>query len=712
MSHSNANYDLDDNPLLAKPSSHPWFFYGKLRPKHLISATKWLQDYAKDILHQVERDVEPTWENTMGLVDEYYATFHRIANPISHMISVSQDEEFHNSYRQVMDAGKKLQLLIKRSHILYQKLQKLRTSSQNWTADQQRALQIFLRDQVSSGVGLSFEKKEEAKCLEQRLMQLCLQFSTYMKKGAIGYRYVILDSNRLAGVPQFVKLKMSEQYQKVFHKAADEDTGPWLVTANLARYIFMYSECRDTRKDVYISLIQLHSEGEWSTTGLICEILNLRSQLAQIYGYPSYFEYIVQNSIASSFAEVRDFLLNMHKICLPYSEQRNRQLKEFHKSLGAIHPIEYWDRSFYEMKMKKSSDHDVLSSLREYLLYSHVLNGIFQLIEKLFSIHVRQVHDVPRQALWDENVQCFEVLDHVDNQADNQRCLGWIYIDPFSRHGLKKGGAWGYPMRNYRKHPQSKEVQLPVFYVMLNFNQLKEQSDALLEYHELKSLFHEFGHALHHIFSSSTEIPGYLGLHFLEKEFLEFPSQFMEHWCEHYDVVQNFAVHYRSGENLSKEQFDQFLAAYRSRFAEVTLSKISLFLLDITLHSKDGSWTIEEIFDSYHKILMKNQKDSHELLSDKYRTKSLTKYSQIFCSGYSSCLYGYLWAQLFSVDAFMLFCEKNIQDTQNIKQFGLRMRDTIFAYGASRNPQKMYRAFAGRDPILESLSAYIKGDML
>ena len=687
--------DQEENPLLQERED--FFPYQRLRSEHFMPAIEWLKELVETRVLQVEECSDPpTWQNTMTVLEECFEMIHRLWAPIKHLQQVNFNPKWQVSYEEAQRIMVALVLKIKQSKATYEKLCALQNSESLLlsSSTHHRAWEHTLKEYRLAGAGLTAAEKKEWEDVEQKIHSLAARFSQNIIMARKNYQLIIKDAEKLSGVPESTLARLSAHYARIIKKPSTPKKGPWLITQDGSHHVVsIYAHSADLRERIYIDSHRLNSEGEYGNKDIIKEILALRAKQAQLLGYPHYASVSLESKMASSISEVQHTLDDFAAACVPAAQAHMKELQSFKESKDLGGDLKPWDRAYYANLLKKQQYHIDEKLIREHLPYSQVLQGLFDLIKKLFSIEMRSV-DVSPTCTWDSHVQCYAVCDTAAREP-----RAWIFLDPYARAGSKRGGAWMLPFRRHRMDSSGKR-QLPISYVMCNFGTAKEGKETLLTWKDMRSLFHEFGHALQQVLST-VETGLISELTSMETDAVEFPSQFMEQWCSHKPTVLSFARHYQSGELLSEDMFERIQKANNFGKAGFYLMQIALSKVDLELHCREIS-SVDEIFELYQKIL----NDTVFSASTPYSYSALTlcSASHLFAHNfYAAGYFGYLSSQIMSADTFALFKQREAEGVEALRQLGQHFREKVLAVAGSVHPREAYRSFAGRDPHFDAL---------
>ena len=433
------------------------------------------------------------------------------------------------------------------------------------------------------------------------------------------------------------------------------------------------------------------SSGDLNNLPLIEEILSLRLEQAQRLGYGHWAEVSLAAKMADSVASVEQLLEELRCAALPVALEELEALRSCARRHGAPEAADLkpWDVSYWAERLRQESFELDSEALRPYFPLDSVLQGLFSLCGRLFNITI--VADTGSAPLWHPDVQHFHVLD-----ASSSEALAAFYLDPFSRPGSKRGGAWMDECLG-RSINKAGEPVLPVAYLICNQSPPVAGTPSLMTFEEVETLFHEFGHGLQHMLTT-VERPQAAGINNVEWDAVELPSQFMENWCYERGTLMGMAKHWQSGESLPEAEYQKLLAARTFMGGSATLRQVHFALTDLRLHST-WSPSCGQSPDQMRRDIAQTTTALEPIAEDAF----LCAFSHIFAGGYSAGYYSYKWAEVLSADAFSAFEEAGLDQEDAVVTMGRRFRDTVLSWGGSRSPAEVFEAFRGRQPSSEAL---------
>ena len=606
---------------------------------------------------------------------------------VSHLNGVCNTPELRTAHQQQQGTVVAFGNRAGQSRSLYRALQALDQGGSALDATQRRILQAELRDMQLRGVGLEDEQQLAFNATTQQLAELATTFGNHVLDATNSWSLTLGSETELAGLPPSLKQLLAEAA-----KAAGEP-GQWRMGLDMPRVapFLKYSERRDLRERVYKAQVSRASSGDLNNLPLIEAILSLKLEQAQRLGYGHWADVSLAAKMADSVASVEQLLEELRCAALPVALQELEALRSCARRHGAPEAADLkpWDVSYWAERLRQESFELDSEALRPYFPLDSVLQGLFSLCGRLFNITI--VADGGSAPLWHPDVQHFHVLD-----ASSGEALAAFYLDPFSRPGSKRGGAWMDECLG-RSINKAGEAVLPVAYLICNQSPPIADTPSLMTFEEVETLFHEFGHGLQHMLTT-VERPQAAGINNVEWDAVELPSQFMENWCYERGTLMGMAKHWQSGESLPEAEYQKLLAARTFMGGSATLRQVHFALTDLRLHSA-WSPSCGQSPDQMRREIAQTTTALEPIAEDAF----LCAFSHIFAGGYSAGYYSYKWAEVLSADAFSAFEEAGLDQEDAVVTMGRRFRDTVLSWGGSRSPAEVFEAFRGRQPSSEAL---------
>jgi peptidyl-dipeptidase Dcp len=550
------------------------------------------------------------------------------------------------------------------------------TDMSTLTTEQQRLLQKSYDSFARNGANLSDEDKAKYRELTTELSKTTLAFGQNMLKATNAYTLNVTDSTRLAGMPESALEAAAQTAKEKGHEG-------WTFTLQAPSYspVMMYCEDRDLRRELYMAYnTQNVQDNEYNNEELVKKIANLRLAIAQLLGYESHADYVLVNRMAENAVNVNNLLDQLLQAYLPAAKEEVKAVQEMAaRTEGKNFELMPWDWSFYSEKLRveKYSLNDEM--VRPYFKLENVTNGVFGLATRLYGITFVENKDIP---VFHPDVKAYDVLDKDGSY------LAVIYTDFFPRAG-KRSGAWMTSFKEqYKKGGQDSR---PHVSITMNFTKPTESKPALLTLDEVETFLHEFGHALHGIFSMTT-YPS-MGGTAVYRDFVELPSQIMENFLPKKEFLATFAYHYETGELIPDELIERIVRAQNYNAAYMCIRQLSFGILDMAWYSRTTP------FDGDVKTYEQEAWKSTQLLPVVEGTNMTTRFGHIMSGGYSAGYYSYKWSEMLDADAFALFEEKGIFSEEVATSF----RENVLSRGGSEHPKELYRRFRGQDATIDAM---------
>ncbi len=683
---------LSDNPLLVLEGL-PRF--DRIEPQHIQPAVKALLEQSEAGLKKIEAEAQPSWEGLMQPLEELDYPWERSWGSVGHLLGVKNTPEIREAYESVLPDIVAFSLSARQSKPIYEALVALR-DSENWNSlndAQRRIIEKRILSAELAGIGLSGEQLTRFNEIARELSSLSTKFANNVLDATKAFTLIITSADDVAGFPDSLKQLAAQSYNSWDEKKpeveATPEEGPWRISLDFPCFGPFMQHCRnrELREKVYRAFITRASEGEINNEPLIPEILKLRKEKAHLLGYANYAEVSLAEKMAPSIDAVLEMEERLRTASFANGQQDLKDLQEFAAAQGETNPIIQWDFAFWSERLREQRFSYTDEELRPYFSLEKVLDGLFQLVNRIFGITVTQVtDDIP---VWNKDVRYFNIAN------ESGETIAGFYLDPYARPADKRGGAWMDDCLG-RKIVNG-TVQLPVAHLVCNSTPPVGSKPSLMTFREVETLFHEFGHGLQHMLTTINEADA-AGINGVEWDAVELASQFMENWCYHKPTLLGMAKHFETGETLPDELFEKIKAARNFQAGTQMLRQIQFGVVDLKLHSEfdpDGS---ESVFDVQREI-----SQSTSVLPMLPEDRFLCSFQHIFAGGYAAGYFSYKWAEVLSADAFSAFEEAGLDDEQAVEATGRRFRDTILAMGGSRHPMDLFKEFRGREPSPEPL---------
>ncbi|MCG8609917.1 MAG: oligopeptidase A [Pseudomonadales bacterium] len=669
------------NPLLQE-TLYPAF--DQIKAEHIVPAIDTVLADNRAAISVLLHQQQPGWQDFVARMEALEDRLENVWSTISHLNSVMNSDEIRDAYKVCVQKVTEYSTELGQNKDLWQAYKQCRDSEEFKTLSQQqcKAIENILQDFHLSGVDLEEEKKQRFASLSQKLADLTSRFSDNVLDATQGWTLHVEDAETVPGLPESA-LKSAEQ------AAQQRDLSGLVFTLDIPSYLPMVTYCEnaDLRRQMYEAYNTRASEcgpnaGKWDNTQIMQDILQVRAELAGLLGFANYAERSLARKMANTPAEVLDFLRELASKSKPYAEKDLQELREFAQQLDGTTELNAWDVPFYSEKLKQQRYQLSQEQLRPYFPLPRVLQGLFTCASRLFNIEIKNVAaPVP---LWHEDVQFFEI-------HRNGEQIAAFYFDVYARSN-KRGGAWMANCRTRRRLADG-QIQLPVAFMVCNFSNPVDGRPALLTHDEVTTLFHEFGHGLHHMLTR-MEVSEVSGINGVAWDAVELPSQFMENWCWEPEALELISGHFESGEPLPDTLLQQMLKARNFQAGLFTVRQLEFALFDFRLHSE---YQVDAPVDILR--LLAEVRDEVAVIVPPAFNRFPHSFSHIFAGGYAAGYYSYKWAEVLAADAFSLFEENGIFDTKTGELF----RTTVLEQGGSREPMELFVEFRGRKPSVEPL---------
>ena len=667
------------NPLLVEstaPFGAPQF--DKIENEHYLPAFEaGIAEAKAEIDAIVANEEEPTFENTIEAMEYAGQTLNKVASIFYALMEANTNETMQEIAEQISPMLTEYSMYVSLNNDLFQRVKAVyeKKDELGLAPDQMKLLEDNYKSFVRGGANLSDEDKALYSKWSEELSLTTLQFSKNVLAATNAYTLHITDSADLAGLPEFVKTMAAET-------ASEKGLEGWAFTLQAPSYspFLKYSENRELRKDIWTAYNTRAIGGEFDNTEIVKKIVDLRIKIANILGYETYADYALEERMAKSKATVNEFIRNLLEPSLPFAKKDVADVFAFAKKNGFEGSrLESWDFSYWSEKYQQAEYSLSAEELKPYFQIESCIEAVFGLATRLYGISFTELDNVP---VYHEDVKVYEVKD-----ADGSH-LALFYADFFPR-ASKRGGAW---MTDFRGQSIRNGVEYrPFITIVCNFTKPTADAPALITHDELTTFLHEFGHALHGIFAQGR-YPSLTGTS-VSRDFVELPSQIMENWAFEPEYLNSFAKHYQTGEPIPAELIEKIVAAknYLAGYGQVR--QLHFGYLDMAWHTLT-ELPAESTVEFEQKVLA-----PYAVMPAVEGSAFSTSFSHIFSGGYSAGYYSYKWAEVLEADAFSLFKEKGIFNTEVSNSF----RKEILEKGGAEDEAVIYRNFRGHDPEPQAL---------
>ena len=665
------------NPLL-QFASLPQF--DQIKPEHVSPALDSLLSAGKQTVEALATNTEmPSWQNFALKLEDMDEKISRAWSQVGHMNSVVNSPELREAYNDNLAKLTDFYSDLAQDERLYAKYRAIKNSADfiKLNSAQQKIIANEVRDFKLGGAELPADKKGRFKAINEELSKLAAKFEENVLDTTNEYALYEADTTRLAGIPEDVLQAAKDAAE------ADKKEG-FKFTLHFPSYIpvLQYADNRALRETLYRAYATRASEfgkPEFDNTSIITQLLKLREEEAKLLDFNNFAELSLATKMADSPAQVIDFLQDLAKKAKPYAAQDMRELTAYAKQLG-IMDMQAWDVSYVSEKLREDKYAFSDLEVKQYFPEAKVMAGLFKVIETIFGVFVKKTS----APTWHKDAQFYEITDH------SNKLIGQFYLDLYARNN-KRGGAW--MDEAITRRIVDNKLTTPVAYLTCNFSAPVGGKPALFTHDEVITMFHEFGHGLHHML---TQVNDYSvsGIKGVEWDAVELPSQFMENFCWEWDVLRHMTQHVDTGAQLPRELFDKMVAAKNFQAGMQTVRQIEFSLFDITLHSSFDPNGTKTPLDLIEEI-----RDQVAVVRPPVWNRFPNNFSHIFAGGYAAGYYSYKWAEVLSADAYSLFEEHGGLS----KEAGQKFWQEILAQGGSRPAMESFVAFRGREPSIDAL---------
>jgi oligopeptidase A len=671
------------NPLLVA-SDLPSF--SQIKPEHIKPAVEHAITACKKAIATVLKEKTFTWANLVMPTDEADDTLTKLWSPVSHMNSVINSDELRDAYESCLPLLSEYGTFVGQHQGLYKAYQQLADSDefQQLNIAQKKVIDNALRDFKLSGIALNDNDKKRYGEVVTRLSELSSTFGNNLLDATHAYSVNITVKSELAGLPD-------SAIEAAAELAKEQEKQGWLFTLDIPSYlpVMMYCSNAKLREQLYRGFVTRASDqgpnaGEFDNSGIMNELLKLRHELAQLLGFYNFAEKSISTKMASSTDEVLGFLENLAVKSKAQGQQDLSEVKAFAKTEFSQTDLQAWDLPYYSEKLKQSRYAISDEECRPYFPENKVVSGLFEVVNRLFGLQINEISNIDT---WHKDVKFFEVFDRDNNLR------GRFYLDLYAR-AHKRGGAWMDDCKS-RRELANGDIQYPVAYLTCNFNKPIGDKPALFTHDEVVTLFHEFGHGIHHMLTQ-INASGVSGIDGVPWDAVELPSQFLENWCWEPEALAFISGHFETGEPLPQEMLDKMLAAKNYQSAMQMLRQLEFSIFDFKMHK---NYQPEQENSAYIQEVLNKVRSEYSVVKAADFNRFQHSFGHIFGGGYSAGYYSYKWAEVLSADAFSRFEEEGIFNEKVGNDFLIN----ILEKGGSQEPSVLFKAFRGREPEIDAL---------
>ena len=672
-----------NNPLLDF-SDLPRF--DTVQPEHVKPAIESLLVAGRDLITRLTDEQTPaTWKDFAGALSDELEPFGRAWGVVGHLHSVNDVPAWREAYNEMLPEVSRFYAELGQNLKLFDKYKALRASAEYATlsTEQKKVVDNEIRDFRLSGADLPEGQKPRFQAIMEELSSLSAKFSENVLDATNAFAEVVTDEALLAGLPADAK----EAARTAAEKAGVEG---WRFSLQAPSYgpIMQYADNRELRARLYRAYATRAAEftdgtskPEWDNTPVMNRMLELRLEDAKMLGYNNFAEVSLAPKMANTPAQVLAFLRELAAKAKPFAAKDIAELRTFAKEELGLEDFQPWDAAYVSEKLLQKRYAFSEQEVKQYFTEPKVLGGLFQVIESLFNVKVK----ADTAPVWHEDVRFYRL------ETPTGDLVGQFYLDLYARE-TKRGGAWMDEARSRRRTTTG--IQKPIAYLNCNFARPVGGKPATFTHDDVITLFHETGHGLHHLLTRGEEL-GVSGIHGVEWDAVELPSQFMENYCWEWDVVEGMSAHVDTGATLPRELFDKMLAARNFQSGMMAVRQIEFSLFDMLLHSEFDPKNGLTVMD----VLNEVRKEVAVLLPPAWH-RFPNSFSHIFGGGYGAGYFSYKWAEVLSADAYAAFEEAGNPFDANT---GKRFLDEILSVGGSRPAIESFKAFRGREPSVDAL---------
>ncbi|MBE0488706.1 MAG: oligopeptidase A [Halomonas sp.] len=673
---------MSRNPLL---DSHELPPFADIRPEQVMPAIEELLAENRTAIEALVAHAEaeaPSWESLAAPLESLNDRLARAWSPVSHLNGTMNNPELREAYQACLGKLSEYSTWLGQHAGLFGAWQALKEGPAWTTLDegQQRTVDNTLRDFRLAGVDLPAEQKQRYGEIKARLSELGNTFSNQLLDATQAWHLDLADETRLAGLPASALAALRAN-------AEAKGQAGYRITLDFPSFfpVMTYAEDRELRREVYTAFVTRASDqgphaGQYDNAPIMEETLALRRELAELLGFATYADYSLATKMAESPAQVLEFLEDLARRAVPQAREEYAELETYARDELNMAELAAWDVGFASEKLREALHAISQEQLRPYFPAPRVVDGLFQVVERLFGVTFAEDTEAPR---YHQDVRFFRILEQGEPIAG-------FYLDLYAREG-KRGGAWMDECRVRRLEGDA--LQLPVAYLTCNFTRPVGGRPALLTHDEVTTLFHEFGHGLHHMLTRQT-VADISGINGVAWDAVELPSQFMENYCWEREGLDLIAGHVDSGEALPSELLEKLQAAKNFQSAMGMVRQLEFSIFDLRLHHQLAAPSAAEI-----QALLDEVRDAISVVPRAAFNRFQNGFGHIFAGGYAAGYYSYKWAEVLSADAWSAFEEAGIFDPET----GRRFRTEILEPGGARDAAELFRAFRGREPSVEPL---------
>jgi peptidyl-dipeptidase Dcp len=652
--------------------------FDKLKSEHFIPAFNTvIEESWNKIIEIADSEAEPTFVNTVEELEKATIKLGRISSIFFNLNSAETNKEMQSAAQTISPMLTEFNSNILLNESLYKRVKTLYNNIdiEDYSTEQKSLLKDYYTSFVRNGADLDNDNRERFVKIKKELSAKTLKFQENVLEETNSFMMHITDADDLKGLPDYAVTAAKQE-------AESRELEGWVITLDYPSYIpFMkYADNRLLREKIFRAYTSRSNKGnEYDNNNLIKEIVALRLELANILGYKTYADYVLEQRMALTPDKVNNFISELHDASVEFAVKEKSEVVDFARKSGFTEELQRWDFSYYSEKLKSDKFGFNDEMIKPYFKLENVTRGIFELSEKLYGISFKRVDNIP---LYHEDVETYEVY------RPDGSFLSLLYMDFFPRKG-KQGGAW---MTDYcPQYNFGGDDVRPHISIVCNFSKPTTDSPSLLTFDEVTTYLHEFGHALHGMMSE-CKYPSLSGTS-VYRDFVELPSQIMENFAVEKEWLDMFAEHYTTGEKIPADLIKKIIDASNFQAGYLQERQLSFGMNDMAWHTlTDGK--VDDVVDFESRAMAPT-----ELFPKVEGSAMSTAFSHIFAGGYAAGYYGYKWAEVLDADAFSVFKERGIFNKEVADSFC----KNILQRGGTDHPMKLYKKFRGKEPSVKAL---------
>ncbi len=656
--------------------------FSRIKHEHIKEAVeKQLQENRQHLKKLMSQVTEHDWKNTIEPISEQADKLSRLWSPVGHMNAVVNEDAFRKAHDDSLLLLSEYSSEFGQNKALFHAYQQI-AGKDNLTDIQKIIIEDDLLDFRLAGVDLDENEQKRFREIKKRLSELGSLFSNHVLDATMAWTKHFASADGLNGLPDSA---LAAAVASAKEKALDG----YLLTLEIPCYIAVmtYAEDRELRSEVYRANSTRASDQQpehpqWDNAPIVAETLALRHEMSRLLDFDNYAEYSVVQKMADDPTQVMDFLSQLSEVSFDKAKKELQELSDFASKMDNVKQLQPWDVAYYSEKLRQQKYNISQEALRPWFPENQVLKGLFEITHRLFGVGFNERDDVDK---WHQDVKFFEIYNEENTH------IGSFYLDLYAR-SHKRGGAWMDSCRDRMLHSDDR-LQLPVAYLTCNFNAPIEDKPALFTHDEVVTLFHEFGHGLHHLLTKINEVQ-VSGINGVAWDAVELPSQFMENYCYHKESLTLIASHVDTGEPLSDDVLQKLNEARQFQAAMQMVRQLEFSIFDFRIHLE---YDPEE--DNFLTSTMQSVRDTVSVLPPPEWNRFENSFSHIFAGGYAAGYYSYKWAEVLSADVWSYFEEQGIFN----KLAGKRFLEEILSRGGSKKAMALFKRFRGREPSVEPL---------